>query len=488
MLTRRRRVRTVALAAATLLLAGAAGGGYRFSPARAAARPSEPIPSDAWPSPPTDRLHEVADRSAAIESKRREPIRVTVLDSGVLRVAPEIDGYRSDDLRHSDDLFSDRLVSYANDGNFITQWEIEYVDAINRESHAMRSAAHLPPPDLDDVKDWNSLSFGVTFTLPRNIPENPTGVVVHLHGLFPTVYEFPLLERLVDQDWVVTTIDPRSSVISDRAAFANARSDAARPSRFQLNAVAPMVVNESSRVIERATLDARFEAALRLRDDNDAALPPRHAAYALDDTTDPETLGAEIATDADRLLAINAYAAEAALNLLLDTFPTLEGRPVVVLGFSAGALAAPTFAAALHEKHPAQPAALVLVGGGGDLFTVSQESAMSDGGIKLRLDDDPAIPAGRLDAVHEAYLANARLDPLRSISALRDVPVLHVYGDKDRIVPTKAAEALNEAHGSVDRLIHGGDHGTLFGFLGGQSNRIVRWIRENAGVQPSNTR
>jgi hypothetical protein len=47
------------------------------------------------------------------------------------------------------------------------------------------------------------------------------------------------------------------------------------------------------------------------------------------------------------------------------------------MGFSAGALAAPTAAARIHD----QLSAVVLIGGGCDIFRISQESSFTNGGL-----------------------------------------------------------------------------------------------------------
>jgi pimeloyl-ACP methyl ester carboxylesterase len=193
-------------------------------------------------------------------------------------------------------------------------------------------------------------------------------------------------------------------------------------------------------------------------------------------------LGVRIADAVDTRLAEHAYAAEALIAAINDMHPELIDRPVVVIGFSAGALAAPAVAARLHEAFPERPLRLVLVGGGGDLLTMARTSTLTNGGITLRPADGPDPTPEQIEILQSAYEARVRLDPVKSVAALRAIPMLHVYASNDTIVPTAGAERVNAAHAGNARLIHRGDHDTLFFFLGSQAGPVRSWLR-STGVE-----
>jgi pimeloyl-ACP methyl ester carboxylesterase len=127
---------------------------------------------------------------------------------------------------------------------------------------------------------------------------------------------------------------------------------------------------------------------------------------------------------------------------------------------------------------------MVLIGGGADLFSVAQQSTLTDGGIRLRCTQDGESKppsAATSEAVHEAYLRSTQLDPARLAPRLQDVPTLLLHATWDSWVPASTGDELDELLGRPDRwsLLLGG-HGMMFYLLPSQARGITQWVREAA--------
>ncbi|MBX3352210.1 MAG: hypothetical protein KF684_04695 [Phycisphaeraceae bacterium] len=177
-------------------------------------------------------------------------------------------------------------------------------------------------------------------------------------------------------------------------------------------------------------------------------------------------------------------AVRAALALAAERWPDAPMRPRVVVSSSLGAIATPGLAAGLRDASGERAFdAAVLIGGGGDLLSVTQRSGVFRG-PRLRAsagDADFDHGSSRRELI-DAYRASSRLDPLSASWALRDTPVFMVQATMDDIVPTRTGNALWEALGRPARLSLATGHILMFSMLPGATfEKIVEWIEENAG-------
>jgi acetyl esterase/lipase len=178
-----------------------------------------------------------------------------------------------------------------------------------------------------------------------------------------------------------------------------------------------------------------------------------------------------IASEVDEALAGAAYAAQAILEYVNEARPDLQGIPVVVMGFSAGALAAPTVAARIHDRIDA----VVLIGGGCDLFRISQESVFTNGGIVL-LSGEEKAPKSTVEKLDKLYLEDSKLDPYYTAPLIADLPVLQLHASSDTWVPCATGEMLYERLNHPELLTIRGGHEYLFYFLPGRKSFIADWV------------
>lgn len=128
--------------------------------------------------------------------------------------------------------------------------------------------------------------------------------------------------------------------------------------------------------------------------------PPTGFEPASDTDDDIDAAARRIAAAVDQSIAEHAYAAAAAAEYISQIRPDWADLPVAVIGFSAGAFAAPAAAVRLGDR----VCAVILVGGA-DLFRISQTSTETNGGIRLAPRGERPDPrlVKRLD---ERYLAH----------------------------------------------------------------------------------
>lgn len=186
---------------------------------------------------------------------------------------------------------------------------------------------------------------------------------------------------------------------------------------------------------------------------------------------DLRRFGTEIAKLADDRLSESAFGCEAMIGLIREDRPELIDKPVVVIGFSAGAIGAPTVAARLGD----QVAALVLVGGGVNIAQITSTSELSNFGLGVRFRGQP-LRGEMLDVFSESYLAASKLDGHHTAELLRGTPALMLHAEDDTIVPAPQGETLHERLGRPERWTFGGGHELLFLQLGAFSGAIADWI------------
>lgn len=201
--------------------------------------------------------------------------------------------------------------------------------------------------------------------------------------------------------------------------------------------------------------------------------------FKIETQADINPAAQRLAAIVDDILAEPAYAAEAALKYLESQRSEVPQSPLMMLGCSAGALMMPTVAARLGDRVDG----VVLVGGGANLLKISQESDLTDGGLRIQWPDESDRPAWRKQLLSE-YLEHSRLDPYHTAPVLRGKPVLAVLADMDSTVPASCGRLLWERLGKPERYTHPLGHAFLFLTLSGQATRIADWFDAHASAKP----
>src|SRR5262249_17140887 len=155
---------------------------------------------------------------------------------------------------------------------------------------------------------------GTRLTYLPTTHAEPKGLVVHLTSMGGLDYERSVINDLLDRGFDILRVSPSTARVEERPIEADADSDL-----------------------------------------GDAGLKP--------------------AGIIDNRVAEIAYAVEGVIDFLEDQNPDrLVGKPIAIMGYSAGALAGPAVAARLHDR----VAAVVLVGGGANLLDISQRSTFTN--------------------------------------------------------------------------------------------------------------
>lgn len=193
--------------------------------------------------------------------------------------------------------------------------------------------------------------------------------------------------------------------------------------------------------------------------------------FNINSASDVEPVAIQIAALVDDLLAEPAYAAEASLDYLRQERREIRQRPLVLLGMSAGALMMPAVAARLGERVDG----IVLVGAGANLLHISQESELTDGGLKIHW--GPNVNRNELlPRLYEKYLQTSKLDPYTTGAAVREIPTLLILASMDGIVPSTSGRLLWERMGRPERYRTPFGHALLFWQLSQHTSRIANWI------------
>lgn len=321
------------------------------------------------------------------------------------------------------------------------------------------------------------LESGVRIELPTSSPAvPPRGLILYFCTLFPNEYEHAAVERFREHGWAVVCFDTSISPRMPRDPEAVARLPDLRARKAELE----RQNSEYFRVTTRLHTPEE-NAAMRERTAEYIALVGRiedirRGWLALKTEDQVEPVAGRTAELVDRTIAENAYAAEAALEYLRRERPEIPQSPLVVVGMSAGALAAPAVAARLA----ARVSAVVLVAGGADLFDIAQHSSLKRVGITFRTDEQTPAPESLMPALHAAYLRRTRLDPWAVAPSLARTPVLTIFARGDGIVPTSNGDLLWERLGRPDRttfrLGYTEPHYELFYCLSRHAGEIARWI------------
>ena len=501
----------------------AMGGCFSYHKAQGATQSPVPMPEDAWPSFDLTGVEDLVDTPKVIERlivnldtlrspwKERGQEGVELMrnmvtddleyalldDHGLVRVWRD---RRDGDLnpvlldtgkpRVSD---FDQNASYLIGPTAIRKADYAKIDKEIRDKKPLRSLSSivygLEPSDV--TARWQ-LKHGLRMAVPEIVPEEPRGLIIHITGLIETKYEHRLTNRLRGYGYASAYLESATFLIGPNARERRVRNAERskwidehqnQRQRDKSKVDMPEDLTKQTRAQLKRASDAYVTSLKEVFERADKELPSIEDGFQIHPDTDVSALGKIIAHAVDDTIAEHAYAVEALIRASDHLHPELAGQPVVVLGYSAGALVSPAAVARLKGVYPSREIRMILVGGGGDLVSAAVGSSFGSRLLKLKPKAGPEPTQEQIDELIEAYIDTVRLDPLVVAPAIRDIPTLHLYANKDAAVPTATAKEFNAAHGHVDELRHLGDHGTLFYFASGQAGKIRSWLNKLDGQQ-----
>lgn len=195
-----------------------------------------------------------------------------------------------------------------------------------------------------------------------------------------------------------------------------------------------------------------------------------------------DSVASRAARVSDDRVAECAYAVSAALDHTLALRPKMEGKPVILVGMSGGAMSLPT----VYAYRPDRYDAAVLIAGGANFMRIMIESNYRDWIDALVIDFDPTDPATigmptaeQLDALSDKYLARSRLDAYHTATEMSGIPVLMLQGNSDKAVPTATGNTLYQRLSKPERWTYPVGHELIFMGLPTQIPRIDRWLTEH---------
>jgi predicted esterase len=326
------------------------------------------------------------------------------------------------------------------------------------------------------------LEEGVPMRLPPVLAEGASpyrGVLVRMAALAGNEYEQKVVEELERRGWAVVHVSTRTdaSPYATRAQLDQARELDAELERLraELREAFPMPPGADAAanfaVYRASTQDPRSTRASEL---HSRVRQLRSGIYDWAEGEPTESLAARIAERFDQTLAENAYAAEAALAYLAQQRPDVPQKPLVIVGFSAGAIATPTVAARLGERVDAA----VLIGGGANALDIALRSELVKRSVPVER-GGVSIAREELLMLRGPYLAASRLDPYHAAPLMRHAQLLMLHGLHDTWVPASSGELLYERLDRPQRLVMSGGHEFLFYFLPDKAEFIAVWL-ENA--------
>lgn len=215
-----------------------------------------------------------------------------------------------------------------------------------------------------------------------------------------------------------------------------------------------------------------------------SALPPQLTIRVIETGADVSppvvTSGESLAKRLDAFAADYAYAVEGTLQYLRTWHPDVQTKPVAVVGYSAGALAASSVAARLNEDVKAA----IFVGGGANVAEILLESDAAKLGYRVRVRHGAAV-ADELALLPQRYLEACTFDPYHIAPMLRSIPVLMVDGSFDQIIPERNRTLLYERLHEPEQWSYPVGHVFLFWMLPTQAKAITDWL-DDAVRSPEN--
>lgn len=421
---------------ALFLAAAAVWGGcstYQAADPTRAGMAVEPVPAAAWPERKTDDLAEI------VANTPRTISRLTLdagqpgdaIDPALLRRATEPEARITYTGVHGQGIIREmRGRRIGSSIRFVSYTTLPNPPEDSRARRWVERSSQWWQQYLDEYAhglkptDPKVLAMLYEGTAIRLVPPpegvTPRGTILHMAGLGSMAYEQPLLDDLSKRGWYVLRIaTPRVWWFDARVFPLNSREEV------------PAVAGQLARTI-------------------------------------------------DDLVAESAYAAEGALDYVQKKHPEVPLSPLVMVGCSAGALAAP----AVVARQPDRFAAAVFVGGGANLLQISQNSDLTDGGIQIKWPDGRVRSEWR-EELFRQYLEKSTLDPYHAARALVNKPVLMVHANLDSTVPADNGWLLWEALGRPERYTQVLGHRILFYTLSSQSGRIAEWVDQHVAEQGS---
>lgn len=481
------------------------GGCWSFSPARGPRQgdpDARPLPSEAWPARSLEavrplmnatpdqvfdfRMKPGADASTlpprvreAIERPSFYVAYKGLHAEGLLRIFDPV--FRDEKSERAVRDAADRAEGFLPNASFISSRTLEDESLQREQRESQRIKDHLAhseswlarPFDNTFMREQTLLTTGRPLYIPpaRKGPAY-RGVIIHLSAIAGNSFEQRAVAALRARGWYVVDVGTfsviRPPVPEDDARKAEELEDQAADIYASMIERDPLGIRAGG-----IRNDPRYPEYRRLLE---KASRLREGTFQVCTDEDVPDAAARIAQSVDEGLVSNAYAVEAVLDFLRTQRPDVPKGPVVLVGFSAGALAAPAAAARVLDRLDA----IVLIGGGANLLHLSQHSSFTDGGLKVRCGKHE-IPRERMKLLEQAYLDRSLLDPYRTAPLLRDKPILQVHASLDGWVPAEGGELLYQRLGHPDRLTLLGGHQLLFYLLPYEADRIERWIARNAG-------
>jgi predicted esterase len=188
-----------------------------------------------------------------------------------------------------------------------------------------------------------------------------------------------------------------------------------------------------------------------------------------------------IARELDQRVAECALAAQAAMRHIAAGHPELAGLPRIAVGMSGGAMTLPTVLAREPEKY----AAAVMIAGGCDFYTMTQESNYKYLISAVDYRWEPAPPDDdQRQRLSDLYLSLSRLDSYHAAPLLTGKPMLMIHGKYDGAVPARLGDMLWERLGRPERWVKEAGHEEVFMKLPAEVDRIMQWLGERAGARP----
>lgn len=251
--------------------------------------------------------------------------------------------------------------------------------------------------------------------------EEPAGIVLHLPGLAKTEYDRAIRDEMLRRGWVVIESQSWSSL------------------------------SKTIRVVAR---------------EEDSG----------------ETAAAAIAQSLDELLARIAEEWASVLNDTLRNRTDLEDEPIVLMGYSAGAISGTTVASRLRDRLRA----VVLVGGGVNITDISNRSSFAS---VIRIDVAARDSQSNRDflttpnpillgRIARRYLELSKLDPFHSAPTIAHLPTLVLHGERDTWVPADTGEQLWLQLNQPERWSLPFDHGYLFWRLPSLKEQVADWVEQ----------
>ncbi|MEO0629995.1 MAG: prolyl oligopeptidase family serine peptidase, partial [Planctomycetota bacterium] len=207
-------------------------------------------------------------------------------------------------------------------------------------------------------------------------------------------------------------------------------------------------------------------------------VPPSRSTERLEvqiDIDAPNSSVAALAAELDERSAECAFAVDAGVSWVHKQLPSLDRKPIVVIGMSGTGMMLP----AVLVGNPDVFDAAVVIGSGANAFRILRETSYVDMLDAVRVSWEPRKPSStELDALDELYLGYASLDAARLAPTIKDTPMLLIHGSSDRAVPAETGDLLWEKLERPERWTTPVGHELLFVRTLLRVPRLVDWLNE----------